>query len=87
MSPVEQAVGPVPYFWLQLSGYLLFAAAWIVISLAIMRGMLDARAEISRALQSRRRRPRQMPIPFPVIRARVIAFPTGRRPKKVTPYA
>lgn len=85
MSPVEQAVGPHAFFWLQLAGYLVFAAGWIVVTLAIMRLLLDLVESIAKTDEPRRSsspRKAMWPVASPVTTrkdlARVLAFPARK---------
>lgn len=57
MNPVEQAVGATAFFWLQLGGYLVFAAAIVVLALASMKATAELAIELKKFLSWRRRRP------------------------------
>ena len=66
MLTVEDAVGPEAFFWLQLAGYLIFAAAWMFLCFALMRGMLDLTSTLARLREARRR-----PSPIPASGSRI----------------
>jgi hypothetical protein len=54
MNPVEQAVGHNAFLCLVTIGYLVFAAGWIVVTLAIMSGLLDLTSTIAGNSEPRR---------------------------------
>lgn len=84
ITSAREAIGSVPFFWLQLSGYTVFAFAGVFISLAATRAMLDLTSALAEFSAGRRKASSEMTIPpvvspKPAMPDRVIAFSVPKK--------